>query len=162
MKLKTCFTLALVLCIFLHGCSTTYKETNLSFYYCKSETNYGFNAASVTLETRKERIDPLDYEQILNIYLNGPKTDYLCSPFPAETKLINITLGQDVCSVTLSADLSQLTGIELTVACACLTKTVRSITGYAKVQISAQGATLDNHSSITMDAKELLLSDPLP
>ena len=161
MKIKRCIVLSLALCLFLFGCSSTIKETNLSFYYCKSETSYGFNAATVTVETRKERINPLDYAQIITTYLNGPKTDYLRTPFPQGTELVSINVDQGVCNITLTVHLSELTGIELTVACACLAKTASGVTGCAKVQISAQGAMLDNHASITMDANELLLSDAL-
>ena len=51
--------------------------------------------------------------------------------------------------------------MELTIACACTTKTCISLTSCQTVQIILDGTTPENQRIITMDAQTLLLMDDI-
>ena len=61
--------------------------------------------------------------------------------------------------VTLSPEITLLTGVDLTMACGCLTLTILSLTEAQQVQIRSVSGLLDGQRSITMDKNTLLLLD---
>lgn len=159
MKYKAILSLILTVCFVLFGCGVGNTSTDIRFYYCSANMDYGPEDMAVKPETRKETLDPLAYAQLVEKYLEGPVSSSLHSPFPEGTKLVSITVDQQAANIVLTNDFASLTGIDLTVACACLSLTVREITGCAKVQISAENTLLDNKQAITMDTNELVFMD---
>lgn len=159
MNYKSVISLILTLCLVLTGCATTPNRTVLNFYYCADQLDFGPEDTVVRSETRKETLDHLAYSDIIESYLEGPVSSNLRTPFPEETALISITIEQQTANVVLNNAFAQLTGIDLTIACACLSLTVGEITGCAKVQISAQNALVDNRESIIIDINELSFVD---
>jgi hypothetical protein len=101
-----------------------------------------------------------DAAALLQLYLSGPQDSTLRSPFPAGLRIITVNRTGKTLYLTLSHDLANLSGLELTVACASLTKTCMALTGVSAVQIRAQGgALLDGAGYIYMDESNLLLLD---
>ena len=96
---------------------------------------------------------------IINKYLQGPNTDECVSPFPAGVSVLSIEQHDSKLSIQLSAPFAELSGIDLTLACACLSKTIMQLTQCTTVEISVPGATLNGSASIIMDEQHLLLLD---
>lgn len=159
MSHKSIIPLILAICLVLAGCTTETGRTTLNFYYCTEEFDFGPEDRAIESETRKEILDHLAYRDIIERYLDGPISSKLYNPFPNGTTLISITIEQQTTSIVLNNAFAQLTGINLTIACACLSLTVGEFTGCPKVQISAQNALLDNRQSITIDINELSFVD---
>ena len=61
--------------------------------------------------------------------------------------------------LTLSRGFATYSGLELTIACACITKTAISLTGVDIVRIRADQTLLNGAEYIQMDANSVLLID---
>ena len=96
---------------------------------------------------------------LLDTYLTGPATEFCRSPFPAGTRLIGFTMDGKKLSVTLSDEIAQLGGIELILACACLSRTCLELWDFDEVQIMAETAQLDGKAMIIMNKTNYLLTD---
>ena len=68
-------------------------------------------------------------------------------------------MDQNTLYVTVSKELAQLSGLELTLACSCLSMTCMELTGAENIVISAENSLLDGQKSITMNKDTLLLID---
>ena len=100
-----------------------------------------------------------DLAHQIDIYLHGPLDDNFRSPFPVGTTLKTISVDGDHASVVLSRHFANHNGMELSLACACLTMTVMELTGAESVTISVDGFQLDGKASVTMDRSNMILTD---
>ena len=64
--------------------------------------------------------------------------------------------------VTVSDHLSELTGIRLIIACACLGKTGMELTNTTSIQISCKKALLDGKKTITLQDDLIIVNDAAP
>ena len=100
-------------------------------------------------------IDDLNY--LLSMYMRGPQSDHLRSPFPAQCRIQDIRYEDDTICLALTENFTNLENAELTIACASLAKTCFSISDAERVQITAVSAskTID----ITLDKTSFLPAD---
>lgn len=159
MKFKKYISIFVVILILISGCSGQGKHMNADFYYSYAEISFASTDQTIGSEHRIINADPLNYHAILTKYLEGPQSSEFANPFPTGTKIVSITVDQQIASIVLSDNFSDLTGIELTLACACLSLTTERITGCAQVQLSAEKALLDSKKSITINTNELSFTD---
>ncbi len=96
---------------------------------------------------------------LLDVYLHGPLDRNFRTPFPVGTALRQLTVQDAKATVVLSQQFANLTGVDLSLACGCLTLTVMDLTGAESVTIISHGALLDGKESITMDRTNLILVD---
>ena len=157
MKSKILLLFLLCTCILLVGCNPQ-TGSNTNFYYL-SQASYDSPQGNIGHELCKDKADPLAYNELLNSYLSGPRSNDFTNPFPAETQLISITLEQETATIVLSDHVAELTGIDLTLACTCISLTVKDMTGCANVQIRAQNKLLDNHQFISINTNSIQISD---
>lgn len=159
MKKFLCPFLAILL---LCGCDYPNQsiEKPISFYYISQNTEYQPGQSLI----REQIVEGADMgntlDAILTAYLIGPDPDtQLQSPFPTGTALISVNRSGEILYVKLSGRFAQLSGIQLSVACACITKTCISLCDAKYVRIQAVGGTLDGAEYIQMDAQSVLLAD---
>lgn len=147
----------LLLCI---GCgkNSADSETGTAFFYPQAQLSYQPGSAAIGSELRSLE-NHGTWAQVLNIYFAGPQSEHLSSPFPAGLETRKTTIENGTLYITVSAHLAQLTGLELTMACSCLTLTCLELTGADTVVISAEDSLLDGQKTITMDKNTLLLLD---
>lgn len=159
MKHAISLFLALIMLCTLFGCGKepTYQEP-LSFYYRSTDLSYDAACVSVVSETR-EGAGLNTTEDILALYFNGPESTSLSNPFPAGLRLVSCNLEEKTLYLTVSKELASLTGMDLTLACSCITLTCLSIVGAEEVCIQAEGAKLGGQTTITMDRDSILLLD---
>ncbi len=157
--------LILLLCMvsLLSGCSTSQPkiEDPVTFYYPRTEYVFGQTDSVIAPETREAAGIKTNLSALLNKYLQGPVSAELRTPFPADAKILEIRQEGGILQLTMNDKFSKLSGMELTIACACLTKTGMSLTGCQTVQIIIDGTTPDTQRIITMDAQTLLLMDDI-
>ena len=161
MKKLLCVILPLVLLLSLASCSTSKDsiEDPVHFYYRELEMKYGTEPGVIGKEVRDAQGRRQDYSYLLSLYLKGPASYSLYSPFPANTSIKSFSLQEGNASVHLSSSFAGLTGLDLTLACACITITVCEMTGAQQVTISAADALLDGNSNITMSQEDIVLLD---
>lgn len=157
---------ALLLCITVLFCICGCRQEEpvlispVSFYYRTAEMTYDGTSAVIIAEQRESAGYDGNMQLLLNVYFNGPTTHGLTSPFPRALKAINYSVFGATALVQVSSEISQLTGIDLSIACACIASTVfEQNENLERVQISSTGSYLDGSNSVTFSRGELLLLD---
>lgn len=160
MRYKLIAVWILLHCLFLSACSPEPSDpSNTCFYYKNATVLYHSENGLLGQQWIDITGGSDDWTQLLSIYLAGPTDHQLVSPFPAGTQLVSFSVYQDTAQVVLSREFADLTGAELTTACACLALTIQSITHCSYVQISAADALLDNQPSITIEPAAISFYD---
>ena len=163
MKKAIIITLFFAFTLTLSACSfSTTEPDSLTFYYIKSKDNFDGISDIIVPFYPNTSITNDSYAELLGLYFNGP-TNYSCySPFPAGTTLEELNVTRSKAKLTLSPHFATISDVELTIACACLTKTVIGITGVNSVQILVNGAQLCGEDSLTFNLNSFTYYDELP
>lgn len=161
MKRSLCMILIFAFCFTFFGCQQDQPklQSPVNFYYPRLEPTHGSAdslIAPVPTEGSGYADDPTG---LLNLYLLGPSDESFVSPFPSGTVLLSLSVTEDTIHLQLNKSFAQLTGIDLTLACACLTLTVIELTDAEYVSITAENTTLDGSAQIIMDRSCLTLLD---
>ncbi len=134
-------------------------EGTVTFYYCRKELTHGSTDSVIAGETRDTQSQGKDLSRLLTLYFMGPRSQELRTPFPVGLRLVECRINEGTAYVTVTDALSQLTGIELTLACACITRTVLGLSEAEAVHIQAETSLLGSSQFLLMDEKTLLLFD---
>lgn len=131
----------------------------IHFYYCNDTISYHSVNAVISAEVRERADAGEDLKAVLNLYLAGPCSEDHISPFPTGVRLESLSQSNGIVSVVLSEAFASLKGLDQTVACACLAKTVLDYTNCNGVKIFTQDPSADKGAYIFMDRDSLLLLD---
>lgn len=155
---RTCSILLITL-MCLSACSQNMKyEQPVQFYYCTAGNS--FDATSTTIGSETVECASMGTEvNILEAYLAGPQSSTLRSPFPAGLMLVSYARTNSDVTITFSAELGNLSKLDLTLACGCIAMTVLSFAEVETVHISAENVLLNGQETITMKAETLQLLD---
>ena len=161
MKRAICLLLIFVWILCLAGCAAEKAEIqdSVRFYYPRSKATYGSADSVITWEEREAAGHVGDYKYLIALYLKGPETESLSRTFSRHVTLKDLQIIGDTAKVILNDYAARLTGLDLTIACACLSATVTELTGVHRVTIQAESALLDGNPAITMDRDQILLLD---
>ena len=156
MKRLLIFLIAVLL---LCGCGPQEEKIldPANFYYCNKTISYSSPEAVISHEIREASGLRNNWSALLEFYLEGPADEHLFSPFPGGVTVECFTILNEQCTVTLSKEFSSLSGIDLTLACSCLSKTVMELTGQTTIEIKFTDAATGNTTSITMQKDNILL-----
>lgn len=157
--MKRIFSILIPCVLLLSGCgSQVQPAAPANFYYVRNEFLYHEEYGAIAPEVR-ETCNCGDLTELVRTYISGPETYDLQSPFPLGTQVIRVSTAEDTICVEMNAVYATLTGYELTIANACLAKTLLDCAKASSVQISAENSTLGGAAQITMTANSLLLWD---
>ena len=155
--------LCLCLLLGLAGCAhnVDQPEVPVQFFYPRytSDILYDGNDGVITWELRESAGNVGNYSYLLNLYLRGPTTLPLRNPFPRATSLVSFQQNANQVILTLSDPFAQLSGMDLTLAGACLMKTVNSMTGAEILYIRAQTQSLDSGEYLVIRMEDLVFTD---
>ena len=157
--------LTLLLIVGMFGCNAPQEkepEHSVVVYYRRTQPTYGsadsvIAAYNMPTEEQQEALPIL-----LTRYFESAPSDEFSSPFPTGLSLVSFENDAYTAKIVLSHNFSNLTGIDLSIACICLTRTVISLTSCSEVIISAEDALLDGHRFITLGQDSYLLLDNIP
>lgn len=138
------------------GCSDGAESATANFYYRSADPEYHTNTSVIQSESRRLSVPLSDLNSILQLYLAGPDSPHLVSPFPEGTKLINVQAGKDITEVVLSDEIASVSGVDLMIACACLSTTLLEISQSDTIQIRAETLSLGAQDYIEMDSQSIL------
>ena len=159
MRRLLAIALILFLSIGLLACGNTKSSgTAVEFYYRTEKLGYG-NEAGVISGEQRYIADINAITDILSAYFSGPENVALHSPFPNDLAVKSITLNSTSIELVLSDQIAELSGIDLTIACACIQKTITEITGINTVHISAENEMINNQDVIILKPSNILLID---
>ena len=133
-------------------------ERPVSFYYPVSEMQYDATGSAISPEVREGK-DLTSLESTLELYLNGPQDSAYTDPFPQGLRIQDIDSIESTLYLTFSDELGKLSGMDLTVACCCITLTCLELTNASNIFIQAESVLLGGEKSITMNRDCLLLLD---
>ena len=97
-------------------------------------------------------------ETLVYALLREPEDEALRSPFPSGTALLKLSVARGRALVDLSAQYGRLSGIDLSIADACLTLTLTQLGGVYAVRITADGRELPYRETQLLTAADALLS----
>ena len=159
--MKRFLSTILILSFLLCTTSCYQEETEpkgIAFYYCVSQRDYTSGSTVLSAEHRAD-VPEDSLPQALELYLSGPLSPDLLSPFPQNLKILGAYQEGKTVYLTLSTELAGLSGIDLTIACGCLTLTTLAIANAEQVEIRTVSGLLDGQRTIIMDKNTLLLLD---
>ena len=161
MKRSICLLLLPILFLGILGCQQDQPKLQapVQFYYPRLEPTYGSSDSLIAPVPTESMSYGGDALALLNLYLSGPQDPAFTSPFPSGCRLLSLSVTDGTAYLQLDPSLAQLTGIDLTLACACLTLTAMELTRSEAVCISAKDAVLDGAPQILMDRSCLTLLD---
>ena len=161
MKRWISLLLALVFLLSAFGCTQTSPAPKqpVTFYYPAVETVYDGKAPVIHPEIRDGSGYEDNMEGLLNLYLKGPSSEDLRSPFPRQVTVSRFAVTPNIATLVLSSEFAQLGGIDLTMACVCIANTVFELTGLDRIQISSADSQLDGQASITLERDDIYWMD---
>ena len=150
MKKWISMILALVLLFGLVGCR---QQESIHFYYPRTQIQYGVADGVIAAEPRELEGTNRSLEFILKLYLEGPVSQDLRSPFPKGTALANLKQEQDTIVVTLSPPFGLLEDLDYIIACACVASTCFALTEAESVTVAT------GQTQMTLTRDNLSLAD---
>lgn len=159
MKRVLCIVLAILLLLPLVACGQQKADIHdpVNFYYRKKNPSH--SDAAISKELGESEGHQEDYTYLIDQYLKGPTDEILQRTFPSGIFVVDLTIEDKAATVVLSDFFSTLSGLDLTLACACLTLTVCELTGTEQLTVRTHSTLLDGNKSITMARKDIVLLD---
>lgn len=155
---------AILLLPLLTGCSggipTVSQPLNpADLYFRRTEVQHGTPDGVLGVQTVDlgERVPEL--EGFLELYLQTTPAEELESPFPKDMKVLAAAASNDTVTVQLGGAYADLSGIQATVADACLAKTLLSHTGAEKVLLTVSDEAGETVRTRKIAESDLLLYD---
>ena len=157
MRRLVCFLITAVILLSLFGCSSV-KMDSVSFYYCRRSDAYQYFKpdAVITSEERDLTGHDNDLHYLIALYLAGPLEETLVSPFPKNTRLVDVSFNNNHVALELTNLSGSLSDSEFSLAVACLAQTCMDFTGCGSVTIKSD----IRKTTITSD--NVVLYDDLP
>lgn len=161
MKRLFCILLSILTVISLTGCRTEAdaSESTITVYYKSANTSFGTQDGVIAPYKLDTTGHEEDHAYLINAYVSGKTPDDYAKTFPIGTRLISLNLDGLTAKIVLCDEFATLKGLDLTIACACLTRTVIALTDCHEVIISAETTQLDGQNFITLSRDSYLLLD---
>ena len=150
--MKRFATLLLTATLLFSGCSFfSESQQPVLFYYQQAEYQLGKSDGAIAVEETDGTGHITDTDYLLRLYMAGPHSEELISPFPEDVQLTNIRTGKNVITLTLSGSPDALSDSEKILACSCLTLTCLEITDSDSIMICwGEDIITMNRSSMTL------------
>ena len=155
--------IALTAALMMLLCACTPKQQKIedpvTFYYWRNEATFGSADSVIAPETREASGYRDNLIDLLQIYLRGPQSQDLRTTFPMGTKVVSLQILGGTAKIELNRQFTYLSGLDLSIACACITRTLMDLSGCNTVIITAPGAGGETSFYLSMDQNDLLLID---
>ena len=137
MKNVICLALLLSLLLCSTGCSLLSGDESdaVVFYYEQTEYRYGQPDGAIGSEERESTIHTTDPLYLMSLYMMGPISTNLQSPFPAGMRVLDVKVRMDLVRITVSEELNTLSESRRTLALTCLALTGMELCGQESVVI---------------------------
>lgn len=161
------FALLLLCVLFLFsGCSFSQDASSsdmlqpIGFFYLSDDGRYHSPTGPLKAEVRDLGADS-SVEQILSLYLSGPESEHLQSPFAKGTKAEEAVMEDTVLLLSPSEEFFSLQGADLTLAAACIVYTMTQLPEVEAVVLQTSNARFTDLVNRKLTTEDFLLSvDP--
>ena len=163
MKKTVAFSLILLMLLSLLGCTQQEPQLNnpISFYYPVVPEYRREDDPVIRAELHEGNGMETNLLPLLSRYVCGPESPDLVDIFPSDAYPVSIYNHNRAATVYMSPGFAKLTGIDLTMACACLSATLMDIADLETVNICVKDALLDGNQSIMMSRDSFTLVDEI-
>lgn len=159
MKRALSLLLCLCLTVSLFGCREEQLVSPGNFYYRRAETAYTDTNGVIAPEVRELSGIQNNLDSLLTLYCGGPITEGLDNPLPQDAAVLRWELKDQELHLCFTSALSQLSGIDLTVAAGCLARTFLPLSGAGTLVLTAENSLLNGEASLRFSESELSLRD---
>lgn len=154
---------ALMICFFqilaMLGCAQDTPQVPGSFYYRQAETGFFTDGGVIAPEIREIAGMETDIDRLLQEYFSGPRQNDLVSPFPRDSGVISWRREDDTLSLTMNDAFAALSGVELSIACACTARTFQELLGVSHVQFQSRDGLLGDEKALLFSSENVRLYD---
>lgn len=157
--MKRLLLMLLCLSMLLTACAVTKPTAQDVFYYPSSETK---QIDSFFYPESRELPKDMELYELLQLYCDGPVTPGLEHSLPADAEILSCSLEDGVLKLHFSAELSQISGVELTVAAGCLAQTFLERFDAHTLVLTAEGTLLNGETAFQLSLADLNLQDNSP
>ena len=156
--------LILIAAVFLLTASGCTKNTESfsapeNFYYRRNSVAFHSDDAVIKPEIRETEECSDNILDAVNLYLQGPVSDKFLSPFPQGLTALSIEQIDGSLVLQLSDSFNNLNGLERTIACSCLFRTLTDLTGCNIIEIQFSSADSKGSDSIILSDEDLCFAD---
>ena len=152
MRRVFCLLIALMLLISFPSCKQE-EDPSVRFFYLRNEFVYGAEDGVIASEERDIAVEDMGY--LLALYLDGPQTETLISPFPKGTRLISTHMLDGILTLELSSEFAVLEDVKLSLAAGCIVSTCFDLSEATAVRIVSQSRKNDISITLTRDSLTL-------
>ena len=112
--MKRIISLILIVCLLipLAACGRNASQFPVTFYYRRTETAYGTDSGIIAPELRDIRSEG-HLGSVLSVYLKGPISKDLESPFPRDTEILFWSLQHNTLRITMNETFGDMSGVYL-------------------------------------------------
>lgn len=159
MKRSICFLIFFAIVFGLIGCADRGEamQEPKHRYYRTNPNEYKNTRKTIDCEVFDAAIYNDDLKLLLNDYLMGPQSENLINPFPDSCAVESIVFHEDEVHLALNSGFSKLTGIDLSLACACISLTLFELTDCKSVHIAVPDILLDGQHEIVLQRNDVIL-----
>ena len=163
--MKKSISILLCLCVLLSlfGCADRAEapQVPVQFYYPRTidTIQYTINNGAFAYELRESAGYTDNIPYLLNLYFRGPADATLRNPFPTATSVTELKVYGKYAFLTVSDSFAQLTDMDLTIACACLTLTVAELTQVDTLCLRTNSTPFGNYDQLLLHVSDFLFTD---
>lgn len=156
---KRIVLLVLTAAFFLSGCVGTQSGREIYTVYCAADLERSRGGDAVyALEVQADGENEERVASDLLRQMIAASGDSYQSPLPAGTQIRRVQIENGLATVDLSGEYARLSGMELTLADACIALTLCQLSGVERVSVLAEGESLPYREEQTLASSEVLLS----
>lgn len=159
MKRLTAIFLLIALTAGLFGCQTRELRSPTNFYYSRIDPRFAGTDGIIAPEVRELAGMEKDFDAILELYFRGPQSRDLENLIPQSCPVPQWERSGDNLHLHFTQELADLSGVELTLASACLARTFLELTGCDTLVLTAEGRRLNGETSMVLTLDSLSLRD---
>ena len=162
--MKRCLFILLAL-LLLIGCSaptdsTVQMQLPFDFYYRTVKTDFNSENGLICPQTWDLGSTQLpSLTELFALYMQGPEGTDLILPIPKDAKLTAVTRRQGLVEFHFSEEYLTASGIELSIADACLAKTAFQLENVIRVRILVEGSGSEPLRDTTLEKNDIVLFD---
>lgn len=167
--MKRLIIMLLIPLLLLSGCTLPDRSIKdpVEFYYlrsCSSSDDYKdyFAEGAIVAESREASGHRDDLYYLISMYLRGPLSPQMESPFPSGSAVTKVWQEGDTLYVNLNAAAANAEDLQLTLVWACLAKTCMALTDAATIHLESRDISGKMLFQKTVTEDALIWDEPFP
>ena len=155
------FSAVLLFSILCGSANEQQNGNSVTFYYCATEAEFGSEMGLFAAEERYVSYNPGEYEALIQEYLNGAISADCVSPFPGGTTLVDYSLSDNAAAIVLSPHMGLQSQADVITCCACLCKTLFTLSDLEAIFISVDGDQINGENELVFHRDSFIIYDDI-